>query len=395
MWDWIVRNRLAAAAFLVAAVYYPGILSGAYSPRWWVVAIALPIASDLDPRIIYRPVLVLLLGGLAWAAMSLLVTPDPQGAALDLLFLALLTLTAIAAAGIDDIAPVIVAFGWGVSISCVLAIPQSFGWSAINQILGPAGTFMNSEVLAELAAPLLAWCIFKKRWALASMMAIPLVLCHSRIAILAAAVGLLVGWRASALIKSALAAALVLVAIGSVSMVGIDKASSGLTRMILWISGIDSIVPLGRGLGWWAFVHPASFQELAHSDALQMMVELGIGSVFFLAIPVVIILRRRGSDSAEHAISAAFLFEFVVSFPLHVPASGFLVAMLAGHMAGSRTCLRGRESIRGIVLFPDVPRGDSFAGGVAGGLGGRAEDVSFRPPSPQHCALNSKAGGRF
>jgi hypothetical protein len=99
------------------------------------------------------------------------------------------------------------------------------------------------------------------------------------------------------------------------------------------LTAIESISFSGTGLGWWAATHPGSFDEFAHSDALQAIVELGAGSLFFFAIPVLIFLRCY-QPRAEMSAFVAICIESVISFPLHLPASGFLAAVLAGTLAG-------------------------------------------------------------
>lgn len=379
MWDWMARNRLAAAAFCVAAAYCPGLFSGATSPRWWVIAIGLPLASDLDPRKLDPVVAWCLTAGLAWAAASLTFAPDVAGGALDLLFLVLLALTMTAAAGVDDVKPVVSAFGWGVAISAALAVLQTLGWSPVEQISAPAGLFFSSEVLAETAAPILAWAAFERRWVLAAAMSAPLALCGSRIAVFAVAVGLICGWRASRSIKAGFLLAAAVVAAASVWALGVGKLSSGAERIGLWMTAVDSLTPVGGGIGWWAAAHPGAFDEFVHSDALQMMVELGAGAAFFFAAAAIVALRARAAEPGEIAACAAICTEIAVSFPLHFPASGFLAAVLAGGMARRRSDVRGLELLRGAGAEPAVRREFPRVAAVGNGGHGRAEGVPVRP----------------
>jgi hypothetical protein len=358
--------RFPAAAFLVAAAFVPGIFSSASMPRWWAIAIAVPLCSRMDPRALDPRIAALLAAGLAWCAASLSWSPDPLDGGLNLLMLALLSLAMIAAAGEADVEPAIEAFGWGVGVSALIAVPQSMGWSPVYQITSPAGLFASSEVLAEVAAPVLVWAALRRphgaritpHWGLVALMLIPLALCHSRIAVAVAAAGLVAGWRPSRSWHRP--AALILLSVAAVAAVGLfgaGKMQSGLDRVVLWGAAVQSITPVGRGLGWWAFAHPGSIEEFAHSDALQMMVEVGGGALFFFAVPVLILLRRDAGSTAERAALVTLCIEAVVSFPTHLAAPGFLAAVLAGGMA------RARRRVRALELAGRIDHG---------GFGGRA-----------------------
>lgn len=351
MRDW----RFPVAAFVVAAVYIPNIFSAASMPRWWAIAIGLPLVSNLDPRKLPFPIAVCLAAGLMWAAISLLWSPDLQAGALGLLMLVLLCLAMIAAAGEEDLDLTIEAFGWGLSISCALAVPQWLGWSPVAQVAAPAGLFMNSEVLAEVAAPVLVWALLGRRWVLANILMIPLALCHSRIAVLAAFAGLLWAWQpASAWLKGTVIAGMAIAAGSSVTMLGIEKFAGAMDRMVLWGAAVQSITIPGRGLSWWAAAHPGPYEELAHSDLLQMMVEIGIGALPLLVVPIMILSWRSAGKTAERAALAAFCLEGLVSFPVHLPASGFLAAVLAGSLARCRADVRASRLAGGIITDRDI-----------------------------------------
>jgi len=362
-------QRLAVVAFVVATAYVPGMFSGAYMPRWWAIAILLPLASDLDPRVLPRDVGLLLAGGLAWAAASLAWTPIPAEGAMDLLFLILLALALVAAADAEDLSPALAAFGWGIAASSVLAALQFAGVPTGLPHAGPAGLFMNSEILAETAAPIFVWAAWERRWALAAFLAVPVALCESRVAILAVAAGAL--WAASvpARVKAFIMAAVALPAAATVFALGLGKTVSAFDRVLLWTTGALHVTPWGRGIGWWPVAFPGPMQEYAHSDALQLVVELGVGGLLLAAVPAMILLKGRKDDVARRAALVAMLAEAAISFPLHVPASGFLAALLAGGLVLPRDRVRRRELAVGGDALPDVrrplPSGDGMVPGVA------------------------------
>jgi hypothetical protein len=388
------KNRPAIAAFVVAVAYWPGLFSAAYMPRWWAVALAVPLAFDPDRRNVRSAVALCLLAFLACAAASLVVSPDAQTAALDLLFLCFLVAVAFSAAGLADADPTISAFCWGVSISAALCVPQAMGWSPVFQTSGPAGLFTNSEVMAEIAAPLLVWAAVKGRWGQAALMLIPLALCHSRIAVFAAAAGVLYAWPVRrAWIKPSIFAAIVVLAAASAVIFGVDKAASGMTRLVLWGTALESIVPLGRGLGWWAFAHPGGLDQVAHSDALQYVVELGAGSIFLLIVPF-LVLKRGIGHAAERAAFVVLCIEAVVSFPLHLPASGFLFALLAGSLARDRAGVRLFRRAGGDGPLAAFRRAAASGRRMARGGDGGAVEIPVRPQPSRGGHLDPAARGR-
>lgn len=317
-------------------------------PRWWTIALGLPVVSRLDPRALSPRVMWCFVGVLAWAAVSLIWSPVLYGGVLPLFLLLLLFGVAMAGAGLTDRDAVLMAFAAGLGVSCLISISQRLGYSPVVENSPPAGLFYNSEVLAEVAAPMFVWCFWKKLWPLAALMTVPLALCHSRLALVVAAVGLIAGLRGR--LRLAL---LCLVAVGGVVLLvasGMGKAYSADERILLWGTALRSITFFGRGLGWWFQAHPFGQEEFVHSDLLQAFVELGIGGLFLAAVPIAIFahdceckgdhggrlwchLRRKGCFRAERAAFLGCCVEGVASFPLHLPAEGFLFALLAGILA--------------------------------------------------------------
>ena len=354
-------------AFLVGVAYFPGIPSAASMPRWWVLALGLPLASRLDLRALGPFALTLLAATLAWAfAASFFGSPHPHAAALEWDFLALLCLVAVAAAGLDDLGPTIEALAWGVAASALLCVPQALGWSPVPLSGGKAaGLFINSEVMAETAAPLVAWAASSRRWPLAAVLALPLALCGSRLAPAAAAAGLLWAWRPRrAWVRPALVLTLAAAAAASLVLL---KVESGGQRVVLWVAAAYSITPLGRGLGWWAAAHPGPFEEFVHSDLLQAMVELGAGAAPLAAFFAAALWRT--TDAGPRAALAAAYLEAVVSFPLHVPCAGFLVFALAGYALRRRARVRGAGPRGGADARARYGRAGAHCGGVDRGVG--------------------------
>lgn len=346
--------------FAVAVAFVPGLMSGAAMPRWWVIAVGLPLAFTLDPRNIDPKIGFCLLATLAWALAIYPSMPHPHAGAFEIYLLALLGLVALAGAG-EDSHLVIRGLACGVGVSAALAIPQAFGVSLVDEGWSPAGLFYNSEVLAETAAPLAVWAAWERRFTLGGLLALPILICGSRCAALAAGIGLLAGWRAPPrLVRPLLLAGLLSIGVISVLALGTNKAASGMTRITLWVTALQSITPTGGGLGWWAAAHPGARESVAHSDVLQAMVELGMGAAFLLAIPVMLLMRRDDDHAPERCAFVALCVEAAISFPLHAPTTAFMAFVLAGRLARRRAGVRdlglgGRALARARARWPVAP----------------------------------------
>lgn len=327
---WVERHKAGIWAFLVATAYFPGIYGGEFVLRWAVIALGAPLVCRFDPRRIYAPILWLVALGVAWAAFEAAVSPVPLTGWGEWFCLVILVGAFIAGANLGEIDDAFAGAAIGIGISSVICIAQWFGWNAIPQHPGPAGLFYNREILAEFAAPVVLWALLKRRWMLVAITAAVPVLTESRVAVLTVAVGLLFAWRTSWRIKLPVAVFTVFVGIASVAVLGIGKFDSAGQRLVLWGAAWLSMTFQGRGMGWFEGAHP--FELYAHSDILQSIVELGVGSVLLLAVLPTIIWLRHGTH-LERTILSALCVEIAVSFPLHTPAAGFLVALVAGVLA--------------------------------------------------------------
>lgn len=332
-------------AFIVGVAYWPGIYGAPFMPRWWVIAVGLPLVSRLDPRELDPLVLSCLVGALGWGALTLVWTPHLFGGTLAWLQMLWLAAAMIAAAGTDNAERMIAALAAGVAVSSGMVLLQVAGISLVNPVGAPVGLFWNTEVFAELAAPLWVWALFRRRWVLHSAMLVPIVVCQSRVAVIVALAGALYGWRAPRRWIKPVAVLLLLLLV--VVIVGGFKVPTADQRLLLWGTAVRSVTLFGRGLGWWFSAHPFPFEEYAHSDVLQAFVELGWAGLFLVVLGLIVLVRMMDRGYvAERAAFVAVAIETVVSFPLHLPANGFLVAVLAGHLAGRRAVVRKQRPQR-------------------------------------------------
>ena len=384
--------RWRLLGFAVAVAFWPGLLSEALVPRWAVIAIGISLVSRLDPRALGWPLCGLLVWFLALAALSLIGAPDRLTGGMDLIFILILSATFIAGAGLDDLDDVMLGLGAGLAVSSVLAVGQWYGWNPVARGSGsPPGLFFNGEVLAEFAALVFVWAAVRPRWLIAGIALVPIVICQSRVGALAAAVGLLYAWRPESwLLSGATAAAIGLAGVLAIFVLGPDKLGSAGNRIVVWLGMIEALTPLGRGLGW--TIHALPHEQFVHSDALQAVLEVGYGAVVLAIIPVLAFWGGRG-NRAERALFAAVCVEIVVSFPLHVPASGFLAVLVAGLLVGRGSLVRCGKLDRRSENLADIKRHPGFAYGVLGSSGFGRRVVSIRSDATPGAGIHPAGGG--
>jgi hypothetical protein len=382
--QWIAAHKWGIWAFAVAVAFIPHIMSSAFLPRWGVIIIGTPLVSRLALGRLSQTMQYVLVLGIAWAACSVLFAPDRMAGAYQLFLMVATIGVFIAASEIDTLDDAMTGLAFGIGLSSALC------WLFLSDIklveqgtVHPAGLFWNSEILAEFAAPVLLWALLKRRWPLVALTVTPMLVSESRVALLALGTGLLYYFRprSTALtvaMFSVLALAGILVVLLLLGSAPDNRIGSAGLRIVYWLTAIWSATPLGNGLGWWNAAHPA--EAFVHSDALQAVNELGIGAIFLLAIPVLILRESRGTN-AERAVFIAVCVEVLVSFPLHLPAGSFLAAICAGYLAGHRALVSVGRSDRRDRDAQDRRWHSAIATaiGSARQLGGRALSVRSEP----------------
>jgi hypothetical protein len=319
---------LPVLAFLASVAVWPGIPDMATVPRWAVIAVGLPLVSRLDPREVAEPFRWLLLGGLAWAALSVAWSPDRLGAVLALFYLLVLSLVFVAAAAAEFDA-IMTGLAAGAGVSAVIAMVQMCGWSPVAQFAAPAGLFFNRDLLGEFLAPVAVWVLLRGYRGFGLALLLVIVATHSRSAGLAALLGLIYAWRVTPTTKLfALSGVVVL----SMLAISFGDQASAQQRIAIWWQAATHLSVFGHGIGWFQATYPLYVR--AHSDLLQLLAELGLGAILWILTPVKMFAERRG-ELVQRAVLLTVCVEAAVSFPLHTPMGGFVAAAVAGSLAAA------------------------------------------------------------
>jgi hypothetical protein len=326
------------AVFLAAVAYLP-ILGAVDAPRWIVVEVGSFALLLTAPRGRLTPEHVA--GGLflAYAAASILWSPSPfDGVGAVIRLLALAAAFCAAASRTENLDAAWTALGVGASISGLIAAAQVVG-APIFHMPGfdptaPIGLFGNKNFMAGFGAlAFVATVLSRPTWLKPPLLAgtaLAAFLPLSMGAILGIAVGLAFARLRPTAFWLALAG-LLAAALGADLWLFPDRIVSSLQpRLVLWQLSWANLSWFGWGIGSYGSLFPAAH---AFNDALEYVVELGVGAVPLLIM--VALALRRGRERTEGAILVAALVESLFAFPLHQPAHAFVAVVCAGFLCGA------------------------------------------------------------
>ncbi len=332
-------RRLTLLAFLVSIAFYNGILGCATLPKWIVLAVGLPLCR-FAPRLTIENLCVGTL--LAWCAASIAWTPE-RFEAVNKLYFFLLFGYAFIAAQEGTLRDIMLGFAAGLCVNAVIGLLQFAGDDlGINQGVAPAGLLFNADFLAEFAAVVSVWIVAVRRWEILPLTALPLALCSSRAAVVvfvAGAIWCLPRWwhRLAAVVAACPAAYLALYHLGS------GKARDVNARIEIWRWGMQHLSWRGMGIEWTRAAReviylpgmPPRLVGEIHSDVLQIPVELGIIGACLILLLGGLLLWHARHDRIGTAVLVACGADLAVNFPLQLPLSGALLAMVAGTAAAA------------------------------------------------------------
>ena len=340
-----------ALAFLTSALYWPGVAGAATVPRWAAIALVVPVLLK-DQRLTAPHVA----GGLflVWAALSMAwntAVLDGMGALLILLMLA-----ACFCLGnqLADLRKIYIGAALGLTVSSAVSIFQWFGFHQVPSWGGPGGLFVNGAFMAEAAALVLVALVAERLWWFVPGLLPALMLPDARTAVLACVTVLMIAFRRSRFIWLALC----VVPVGAYFYVSAKGYGSVNERLEIWRSTLSGVTLFGHGIGSFWSAYPAydlrpaapialrNTPEFAHNEFLTVAFELGIvGLLLFCGLCVTL---AGPLDTARLVLIALFV-ESCFDFPLHLPVTGFLGMVVAGHAVRNRYLLRdGVARLRGI-----------------------------------------------
>jgi hypothetical protein len=334
----LVDLPLPILTFAVMTAYLPYTVSAASAGRWAVLTAGvplllltrIPVPSPQLKRVGWLGAALLL-----YICLSFLWTYEP----LDT-FYRLVQLLVIAGAFIlgscqQNIRMVALAFIAGAGVSLPFAIAQYFGYQPVETVSFqggewlPVGLFLTKNALGEVAAIALVLSIAFRFYYLAFIPVTLLALSHSREAFFMLAVS-----SVAYLWQYKLWRSLALVLCGSViAFVTYAQPTTVIGRLDIILHTLSNVTLLGWGLGTYGTLFPG--YEFAHNEFVQLIFELGLGSLFVFGI-IGYGIAAIPQDRTSGSVLAAVLASALVWAPFANPATAFIFAVVLGHLCALR-----------------------------------------------------------
>ncbi len=346
-------------SFGVMVVGIPGYTSAAILTAWPFLLVCTPfllLRCDIE----WSPIHLWGAIFLVYAAGSILWAPHGFYAFMQLGALASVFLWA---ESLIDFRRVAIGIAAGLGISAILAICQ---YAALATLYFgtefPGGLFINSNIFAEVSALVLVLLLVNRLWWWLPV-SMPGIAIGSRASLIALlCVFLAWVWSRSRIVGGLLATSLG--ALTTYSVTTFSEASIG-QRFNIWRDTINGMTLWGHGIGSFEYLYPyfahidtlATRPTYAHNDLLQMIFELGIGTVPLL---VALWYIARIKDNHRYVL-LCFGIISLFGFPLHIPATAFIAAACAGCVAGRQRTVRDcsdhrRSIISGGMAAAVLPR---------------------------------------
>lgn len=368
------RRLLPALAFLVAVAYFPFWDGGALTPRWMLLSIGVLLLWRTPIRM--TAVHWVGLAFLAYAGLSYLWAPQLWDWARQMWQLVLLAGIFCLAAEEEDLTNTYLAFAVGIALSGYLAVLEEFDWLPLPNPNHPAGLLGNRNFLAETAVLALIVVLpqWRRRWMwpVYAGLLLAVALPRARGALFGLDVALILYFlRHNAIVGGALllgTAAVAWLMLGEPSRPEIHYANTMILRLAIGWSTLAHATIFGHGLGSFFTEYPlwtphvsiiGSRPDHPHNEVVYVIAELGLPGLL-LWVAFFWLVLRRAVDVAQLAV-AALLAIGLTSFPLHLPATGFVAALLAADAVIARRRVLSlqhdrRDALRGGMGSGDLER---------------------------------------
>ena len=337
------KSPLPILGFGIAVAFWPAMMGAEDSSKWVAAFVLLPLclfAMCVKPNAIHWALLALF----AWADLSLLWTTVPKDGLAALIKLAVIGIAFLVGSGSETTRPFYRWCGLGLWISSGIAIAQWFGYHPVvtGPYPDPSGLFINPNLLAELAAPVLVALLYDRAWwvAIGVLPAVWLPQCRAGILALALTMLCYLGkrWPGRTVLAIPVAAAVVFV----LTPMPWLATPFGSERFTIWREVLNGLITSpwrGFGIGSFYATFPKFDTALdwwqvtwhAHNDVLEYAFELGIPAMVFALGIIAAILYM--AQERERLVLLAIGITALFGFPLHTGATAVLFGVVAGHAA--------------------------------------------------------------
>lgn len=333
--------------FIVAIADLPGIQGAGLAPRWAVISIGIPMLVIGLP-IRRSPAHWLGLGLFGYAALSLIWTTVFYDGINELWQFSLYAGAFCVGAQLRSLCGVYYGLGLGLIGSAIVVTFNLAGMTTPFPEVTPdsGGLFVNKNLMAEASAMALIG-LAPSPLALVPLALLGTAKCASAVLGVGAAgflwLWIRVRWAA------ALFALATAIALGGLAW-GVGKVGTLEHRQDIWLDAIGDLRWFGHGVGsyWVAQAENSPRQELnterntrelhAHNDPLEIAFNYGLPG--FILFASMVFYALGAPAERERLVLIAFLVEGLFGFPLFMPTTGLVAAMVLGRLSGMRHRLR-------------------------------------------------------
>lgn len=333
---------MALFGFLLATVHIPGITGISTLAGWSFLSIVLPLL--LLGKLKMTPGHWLGVIFLAYAALSLAWSERPIAGIETLWHWMILGGAFCLGHRLESLRGVFIGLGIGLAVSVAIGAFQIAGFSPVHtNAVRPAvsGLFYNSIVLSETAAIVFVGLLVYRQWWLAGVAVIAILMGEGRAAVLAAGITLMACFiPARFRFLAAIAAAAAMLAVFALK--GGGSTSMALRWEAIQIAFAGGVPLVGHGVGSFFLDTGFTSFERLHNDFLEVIYEFGIGAIPLFAL--LISAACREGHGRPILLCCAIIACF--SFPAYLPVSGFVAAVVAGHLHRSRAMVWDHGAVR-------------------------------------------------
>lgn len=334
----------------MTAAFWPGWSDATVTVKWAALSLAPLLLMWTGPL---RCSLIHILAGclVAWMACSLAWAPHVDASLWGVVIGCVLFCVGYE---LERLEPLYAGLAIGLAPSSLISL-----WQALHGEV-PSGLFGGSSPMGEVAALAVLGLIAHRMWAWLPLALPALVLAQSRASFLALTMALIC-------FRGRAAGLLLAIAVVSIGLLPaqlrpvITATSSFQERVSVWSASLPAISAFGRGLG--SYPDVMAQENLlrdrvithAHNEILEAAIELGyVATLGALVLFVLVCARARPADNA---ILLGLFVLSLLGYPLAMPATVLVGALVAGHAARGWRGLCPCELVGRVVLRVEPERG--------------------------------------
>lgn len=324
---------MAVFGFLLATIHIPGVTAASTLAGWAFLSLTLPLCllRKLQMTLCHWLGVIFL----AYAALSLAWSPKPLVGIETLWHWALIGGAFCLGHRLQDLRKTFIGLGLGLAVSVIVGAFQIAGFRPVFsfETIWPSapGLFYNPNALSETAAIILAGLIVYRLWWLAGVAALALAMGQGRAALVAFLITAIACFVPLRYRFSASIAALLMV-LGAFALK--DGSAAIMLRWEAIGTAFAGGVPFfGHGVGSFGVETPSAYFDHLHNDFLEVIYEFGIGSIPLFAIFASALFR----GGMGRPVLFCFAIVACCSFPVSLPVTAFVAALVAGHMHRARS----------------------------------------------------------